>query len=527
MREFIIAVDVGTGSVRAGIFDLGGVQKARVVTAIGISHPGELFYEQSSEEIWQAVIRSVQVACKEAGVQPEEVVALGFDATCSLVVRDRDGAPVTVSRQGNDATDTILWMDHRAIAEANEISASGDTVLDRFGGRLSPEMQPPKLLWLKRNLPESWKRAGRIFDLCDYLTWRSTGCNARSHSSLAAKWGYEPAAPGNFPAAFYARIGLEDAGERAGLPQSTTAPSTAIGTLCETAAKELGLSVNCIVAGGLIDAYAGTIGVFCQSPDAAWENAAALIAGTSSCLVMLQNEEHHHPGCWGGFRDAALPGLWLLEAGQSSSGSALDYLLRTHEAGGKPSHALHMHILDRIGERIADEGPGYGRPISVLPDFHGSRAPFPDANQTGVFSGLNLDGGFERLCQLYWRTCVGLACGIRHILENMPEPEKFETLLMGGGLAGHPLIPQLYANMTGRTLQVDDTRDSVLLGTMINAGVASGRFASYGEAAEKLSVPIKIFHPQPEIRSFYEADYAAYHAMMRHRAELAEILGTS
>ncbi|MCO6188335.1 FGGY-family carbohydrate kinase [Rhizobium sp. L1K21] len=528
MREFIVAVDVGTGSARAGVFDLGGMQMARVVTAIGVHQPDALFYEQNSAEIWQAVAQSVRGACEQAGVQPDEVVALGFDATCSLVLRDGNGTPVAASKSGPDQQDTMLWMDHRAIAEANEISSSSDPTLDRFGGYMSPEMQPPKLLWLKRNLPESWARAGLIFDLCDYLTWRATGSTSRSHSALAAKWAYEPDAPGAYPERFYQRIGLEDARLRTGLPEHATPSCEPIGTLSEAAAKELGLSTKCIVAAGLIDAYAGTIGVFCQSPEEAPTHAAALIAGTSSCVVVLRRCREEKPGVWGGFCGAALPGLWLMEAGQSSSGSLLDFLLRRHDAGGPPSLTLHMKILDRIAERIAQEGPAYGRPIAVLPDLHGSRGPMPDPAQTGAFSGLSLEGGFDNLCRLYWRTCVGLACGIRHVLENMPDAEMIATLLMGGGLAAHPLIPQLYADMTGRTVRVDETRDPVLLGTMINAAVAAGRYSSHAEAAANLTgSTTKTIAPRPDIHTHLAADYAAYHAMMRHRDELARILAVT
>jgi D-ribulokinase len=66
-------------------------------------------------------------------------------------------------------------MDHRAQAEAEEINAGGHPVLDYVGGRISPEMETPKLLWLARHLPQSFAGAAQFFDLSDYLTWRATG----------------------------------------------------------------------------------------------------------------------------------------------------------------------------------------------------------------------------------------------------------------------------------------------------------------------------------------------------------------
>ena len=83
-----------------------------------------------------------------------------------------------------------MWMDHRAQAEALAINGSGSPVLDYVGGGFSPEQQPPKLLWLKRHLPDTWARAAHFFDLPDWLTFRATGNPARSLCSVTCKWGY-------------------------------------------------------------------------------------------------------------------------------------------------------------------------------------------------------------------------------------------------------------------------------------------------------------------------------------------------
>ena len=59
--------------------------------------------------------------------------------------------------------------------------------------------------------------------------------------------------------------------------------------------------------------------------------------------------------------------------------------------------------------------------LHVLPDFHGNRSPLADPHALGVISGLTLDSSFDALCRLYWRTCVAIAFGIRHILEMMKQ----------------------------------------------------------------------------------------------------------
>lgn len=74
----------------------------------------------------------------------------------------------------------ILWMDHRASQEAQKINQLGHSVLKYVGGKISLEMETPKLLWLKNHLREAcWNKAGYFFDLPDFLTWKATGAESR------------------------------------------------------------------------------------------------------------------------------------------------------------------------------------------------------------------------------------------------------------------------------------------------------------------------------------------------------------
>ncbi|MCD2178793.1 FGGY family pentulose kinase [Rhizobium sp. C1] len=527
MGEYIVAVDVGTASARAGVFTADGRQLARAVSPITVLQPEPGHYEQVSDDIWQAVMTCVRAALSEADIDAADVAAIGFDATCSLVVRDRQGLPLSISAGGPGVADTMLWMDHRANAEALETSID-DAVVTRFGGRLSPEMQLPKLLWLKRRLPETWTRMGLAFDLCDYLTWcatgRETGNDSRSHSSLSSKWAYEPAAPGARPDDFYRRIGLADLAERAGLPAQSRAPSQPAGRLGEAAQRDLGISANCVVASGLIDGYAGAIGVFCGTDLAALSGKAALVAGTSSCLVTFSEMADTHPGCWGGFRDAGLPGLWLTEAGQSASGALLDHVIRMHPQGGAPSREKHLQLLDHIAGRLGEEGPDYGLPLALLPDFHGARSPVPDPALTGVIVGMTLDTSFDGLAKLYWRACVALACSIRQILQHLPQGGRIESLLMTGGFAGHPLIPQLYADVTGRAIRLHEGRDAVLLGTAVNAALAAGLYRDIADASARMTPATKTVAPRAETARAHARDYAVFLALQQQREALSALM---
>ena len=416
MAGLVCGVDVGTGSARAGIFDRHGVLLGRSERPIALYREQGDRGEHAADEIWVAVGAAIRGALAASGATPADVAGLSFDATCSLVVRGSGGAPLALT-EGPPPRDTIAWFDHRAIAEAEEFTATVHPVLDHLGGAMSPEMQLPKLMWLKRRRPDLWRRAVFLFDLADFLTWKATGSLARSQCTLVAKWTYLAHA-GGWQRDLLARIGLDDLLQRGALPEGAVPAGTDLGPLTPSAASDLGLTTRCRVGAGLVDAFAGALGMLGplgHRPGVAWppEDSLALIGGTSSCLMSLSREPRRMPGGWGPYFGAVLPGTWMTEAGQTATGALLDHLLRWHAAGGEPEAALHGRVAARIAALRAEEGPDLAPRLHVLPDFLGNRAPLADPHAQGVISGLTLDVSFDSLCRLYFRSCVAIALGVR------------------------------------------------------------------------------------------------------------------
>ncbi|KAK9130174.1 hypothetical protein Sjap_010661 [Stephania japonica] len=184
-----LGVDVGTGSARAGrspdlsthvlisyhlidlcvclsfdqcvcLFDEGGKLLGSASSHIQIWKEGDCI-EQSSTDIWHAICAAVKAACSLANVDGKEVISVGFAATCSLVAVDADGAPVTVSWSGDARRNIIVWMDHRAVKQAECINSSNSPVLQYCGGALSPEQQPPKSIKVLQSFAMPPKRQAR------------------------------------------------------------------------------------------------------------------------------------------------------------------------------------------------------------------------------------------------------------------------------------------------------------------------------------------------------------------------------
>jgi ribulose kinase len=154
----------------------------------------------------------------------------------------------------------------------------------------------------------------------------------------------------------------------------------------------------------------------------------------------------------------------------------------------------------------------------VLPDFHGNRSPFADPAALGVISGLPLDASFDGLCRLYWRTCVAIALGLRHILESF-EAAGFgtEALHVTGGHTRNPLLMELYADATRRPTVEPVTPDAVLLGTAMVAATGAGLHPSLAAAARAMHRGGRRRAPGD---ARYERDWRTFRAMLRHRAEI-------
>lgn len=161
--KYFLGVDVGTSSVRVGLFDINGNLIEQQTENIKVFNLKADFYEQSTEEIWTNICKCIRTILKNHSVG-EQVVSIGFDATCSLVVLDANFQSISVNPNGNTELDVIMWMDHRAKKQAESINSTNYEGLKFVGGKISPEMDPPKILWLKQNLSEAcYQKAEHFF----------------------------------------------------------------------------------------------------------------------------------------------------------------------------------------------------------------------------------------------------------------------------------------------------------------------------------------------------------------------------
>ena len=527
MRQAFIGVDVGTTSTRAGIFGEAGNLLATARHPIRIWQEAGDIVEQSSSDIWDACASSVRRAMAEAAIPRDAVKGIGFDATCSLVVLDLGGEPLTVSSSGDNRRNVIVWMDHRATAEARLINETRDDVLRYVGGSISPEMEMPKLLWLKRHLRESFDRAGHFFDLADYLSFRASGSLARSTCTVTCKWNYL-AHQGSWSDAYFQRVGLDEfvADKCRRIGTEIVAPGTRLGQgLTELAARDLGLNRGTPVGASLIDAHAGGIGAIGgrDASGAAVDvcDRLAYIMGTSACIMATTANPCFVPGVWGPYYQGMVPRFWLNEGGQSAAGAAIDHLIRSHPAHAEASAAATREGTDIIGllERRIIERAGnasaaglLARDVHVLPEFLGNRSPYADPDSRAVIAGLDLDTDIGAMERLFIAGLCGLAYGLADVIDTFKaHGVGANMIVMGGGAGRSPLVRQIMADTTGLAVVLPQTPEPVLLGAAMLGAVAAGAYPSLGQTMATMSALGRLTEPAaPGMREFHRRKREVY-----------------
>lgn len=554
-ESYYIGVDVGTASVRAALVTNNGGIVSSATRALQIWQPLADYYEQSSEDIWRnvcSVVKEVSAILPDKG-SIRKIRGIGFDATCSLVTLDSTGGPVTCSPSKEPHRNIIMWLDHRAMDQAQRINNTKHKVLAYVGGAVSPEMEIPKMLWLKENLPaESWEKCALCLELPEFITYKATSDETRSMCSLVCKFNYmghesqiPEGATSGWIDSFLEAVGLEDLVNTnySKLGVKVGSPGQPVGKgLTKTAAAQLGLWEGMPVGTSLIDAHAGGLGVIgadlslLLSENIPLTSRLAVICGTSSCHMAINQNPVFVPGVWGPYFSAMVPGLWLNEGGQSVTGKLIDHLIETHAAyeelkakAEKSDCSVYEELNNQVAALADKRQLGnlalLSRDFHVLPDFHGNRSPVADPNMTGMICGLTLTSDLDSLAVLYLAALQAIAHGTRHIVECMNKAgHSIDTLFLCGGLIKNELFIQTHADVTGFPCVLPRESESVLVGSAILGACASGDFSSIQEAMKSMNAAGKVVKPQDNLKVFYDRRHQVFLQMLKNQVEYRKIM---
>jgi len=529
MSPHVIGLDFGSDSVRAVIVNsLNGKEIASSVCYYErwkegkYCDPAKNQYRQHPQDYIDAMIKAVAEALVNSpDSTSESIVAISFDTTGSTpVMVDQEGTPLALKPEfaENPNAMFVLWKDHTAIKEAdeiNELAHKWETDFTKYeGGIYSSEWVWAKVLHVLREDKEVREAAYSWIEHCDWMPALLTGKTKpeeaiRSRCAAGHKAMWHEEFNGLPSEEFLTTLDPILKGYRKRLFTETFTADHKVGQLTAEWAKILGLTEGIAIGAGAFDAHIGAVG------GGITPNSLLRIMGTSTCDIIVTSLDEMKgklvKGICGQVDGSVIPGMMGLEAGQSAFGDVYawfrDFL--SWMLGDDPDEKMLGYIIPQLtkqAELLPDDDS-----IPIATDwFNGRRTPDADQTVKASISGLNLS---TTAPMLFKALVEATAFGSRAIAERFAEEgvSVKEVIAIGGVAKKSPFVMQTLADVMNVEIKVATTDQSCAHGAAMFAATVGGVYEKVEDAMEAMGQGYDAtYSPNAGRVDYYEKKYKKY-----------------
>jgi L-ribulokinase len=489
----VAGVDFGTLSVRVTLVDSerGPIGTASAPYPLHRKRDDPDFATQSHTDQMNALATATREVLRTTGVDGRTVAAIALDTTGSSVVPVGEGlVPLD---------DYYLWCDHRALVEAEEITAkaheTGLEAIEWCGGVYSHEWGFAKLLhWLRHN-PEKRERLVTALEHCDMVAATLAGIKTvgelkRSVCAMGHKWMWNPKWGGLPPEEFLVQVDPIFAGVRAKMGGEYQTSNHSAGTLSAEWAEKLGLRAGIPIPVGAFDAHWDAIGSNIREGDV------VNVVGTSTCIIAMARKTELVPGVCGVVPGSVHPDYTGIEAGLSATGDIFEAIAgRAQTTVAALSDGLAAYKAGQTG-------------LLRLSWDNGDRTVLVNPELGGVTLGWNL---VHTAQDELFAAIEGTAFHTRIILERMAEHGvRVDRVINAGGVPQkNEVLNRVYANVLNKPVLVP-AGVPTSLGSGIFALLAAGAYKTIEEAQEAVCLPFRTVEPDAKAAAVYEQLYKHY-----------------
>jgi L-ribulokinase len=489
----VAGVDFGTLSVRVTLVDSkkGPIGTASASYPLHRRREDPNFATQSHFDQMSALAEATREALRSTGVDGQDVAAIALDTTGSSVI------PVGANLEPLD--EYYLWCDHRAFAEAEEITAKAHALnleaIEWCGGVYSHEWGFAKLLHWLRNNPEKRDQLVTALEHCDMVAATLAGITdpravKRSVCANGHKWMWNPKWGGLPPEEFLVAVDPLLAGIRAKLDGEYLTSDKLAGHLSAKWAAELGLKEGIPIPVGAFDAHWDALGSNVREGDV------VNVVGTSTCIIAMAKKAELIPGVCGVVPGSVHPEFTGIEAGLSATGDIFDAIARrANTTVAALSEGLESYKAGQTG-------------LLRLSWDNGDRTVLVNPELGAVTLGWNLVATAQ---DELFAAIEGTAFHTRIILERMAEHGvRVDRVINAGGIPQkNEVLNRVYANVLNKPVLVP-AGVPTSLGSGIIALVAAGAYKTIEEAQAAVCLPLRTVEPEPEAAAVYEELYQLY-----------------
>lgn len=473
---YYIGVDLGTSAVKLLLMEGSGKICNIVSNEYPLSFPKPGWSEQKPEDWWDAVVNGIKKLVD--GYDASQVAGISFGGQMhGLVILDEND---------NVIRPAILWNDGRTTKEVDYLNNEiGKEKLSEYTANIAfAGFTAPKILWVKANEPENFKKIAKIMLPKDYIAYKMTGVHSCDYSDASGMlllnvknkcWSKE-------------MMEICDVKEEQ-LPKLFESYEVT-GNLTAEVADTLGLTTNCKIAAGAGDNAAAAVGT-----GTVGDGGCNISLGTSGTIFISSKEfgvdrfnalhsfdhadgNYHLMGC---MLSAASCNKWWM-----------DDIIGTDE------YAAQQKEITKLGENH----------VYFLPYLMGERSPHNNPNARGTFIGMTMDTTRADMTQA---VLEGVAFALRDSFEVAKSLgiQIDRTKICGGG-AKSPLWKKIIANVLNLKVDIIESEEGPAMGGAMLAAVACGEYAGVEDAAAKIVKVIDTVEPTPELVEKYEARYQQF-----------------
>ncbi len=546
MKSYVIGLDYGSDSVRAVLIDAEyGNEIASSVhwyqrwLEKKYCEPSQNQFRQHPLDHIEGLEKTIKGVMQQSGIKASAVKGICIDTTGSSPVPvTEDGTPLAMvpGFEENPNAMMVLWKDHTAIREADEINDlaanwGGEDFTKYEGGIYSSEWFWAKILHVVREDQAVRAAAHSWLEHCDLMTnilignkdlrqLKRSRCAAGHKAMWHEDWGGLP------PVEFLEQLDPYMAELRGRLYRNTYTSDVVAGQLSAEWASKLGLTTETVIAVGTFDAHAGAVGAQID------EFSLVRVMGTSTCDIMVANHnvvgDKTVKGICGQVDGSVIPGMIGLEAGQSAFGDVLawfrEVLMWPVEELVMNSGVITAEQKQQLAEEIEKQFMGTltkqaeAIPLSeslptALDWINGRRTPDADQSLKSAITHLSLGTKAPHI----FKALVHAICfGAKKIVERFEEEgvEIRKVIGIGGVARKSPFIMQTLANVLNRPIVVASSDYAPALGAAIYAAVAAGLYPDIITASKNLGSSFEAeYYPQADKVAVFKPLMERYDAL--------------
>lgn len=483
-EALVLAVDIGTSSVRAMAFDAGGGIQARVQITYPVIRPCPYFEEQDPILIRSSTYRAIAQLLSSGSINPKRIACLSFSSQMYSVL--------ALDAAENPLTNSLPWSDGRAETQAEGMKKTRGPMwlYPRTGCPMNSIYPIAKIGWLREESPEVFEKATRYACIKEFVTKPLTGEWAVDYSMASASGMFDVASHTWYADALNA-VGIRES-------QLSKPVSGTLGfrLLAESPLAGLGLPEDTLVFLGAGDGPLANIGSGASeigainidlgtSGAARCTTDAPVTDDTASLWCFCLDDVHWAYG--GIVTNVGNAYQWLASNVAEVSGLNLD------------------SAFELLNKRASAIVPG-SEDLFFMPYLRKARSPYWDGRLRGTMYGLTADHGFGHMSRALLEA---VAYDLKTIIGLMDR--KIATIphiLLTGGLSRSPVIPQLLADVLGREIRIPDQNEGSIAGAAILGFKGLGHLDRF-EFPQASSHYMSMF-PDPERQKLYREFYGKY-----------------